>query len=103
MICCGGLGLTQDDITREAIAEVMGVPLRPGPRRSRSALAERFRGRGFPETNYKQADVPVGARTIKPVIGTAPGLICPVGDKVIYAVPGVPAEMREMIDGAIVA
>ncbi len=110
VICCGGLGPTQDDITREAIAEVMGVPLERDPD-IEVALKERFRGRGFPETNYKQADVPVGALTIKPVIGTAPGLICPVrgpagdklaGDRVVYAVPGVPSEMREMIDGAVV-
>ena len=115
VICCGGLGPTQDDITREAIAEVMGVGFERDPT-VEAALRERFRGRGFPETNYKQADVPVGALTIKPVIGTAPGLICPVrrpagdnstgdkstGDRVIYAVPGVPAEMREMIDGTVV-
>ena len=96
VICCGGLGPTQDDITREAIAEVMGVPLARDPEIV-VALKERFRGRDVPDTNYKQADVPVGALTIKPVIGSAPGLICPVrgpaGDKVVYAVPGVPAEM----------
>ena len=105
VICCGGLGLTQDDITREAIAEVMGVPLVRDPGIV-VALKERFRGRDVPETNYKQADVPVGASTITPVIGSAPGLICPVklpsGDKVVYAVPGVPAEMREMVAGAVV-
>ncbi len=110
VICCGGLGPTQDDITREAIAEVMGVPMRRDPD-VEVALAERFKGRDFPPTNYKQADVPIGASIIRPVIGTAPGLICPVrvpvlgpaGEKVIYAVPGVPAEMREMVDGAVVA
>ena len=105
VICCGGLGPTQDDITREAIAEVMGVPLVRDPEIV-VGLKERFRGRDVPDTNYKQADVPVGALTIKPVIGSAPGLICPVkvpgGDKVVYAVPGVPAEMREMVDGAVV-
>jgi nicotinamide-nucleotide amidase len=105
VVCCGGLGPTQDDITREAIAEVMGARLERDPG-IEAALTERFRGRDFPRTNYKQADVPVGALTIKPVIGTAPGLICPVpgpaGDKVVYAVPGVPAEMREMVAGAIV-
>ncbi len=74
--------------------------------RSWSPSKERFRGRDVPDTNYKQADVPVGAVAIKPVIGSAPGLICPVkgpaGDQVIYAVPGVPAEMREMVEGTIV-
>jgi nicotinamide-nucleotide amidase len=51
--------------------------------------------------NLRQADVPVGARTIEQMPGTAPGLVCPVGDKVIYAVPGVPREMREMMEGTI--
>ncbi|MGO9659593.1 MAG: CinA family nicotinamide mononucleotide deamidase-related protein [Acidimicrobiales bacterium] len=105
VICCGGLGPTQDDITREAIAEVMGVPLERHADIV-EALKERFKGRDVPATNYKQADVPVGALTIKPVIGSAPGLICPVkgrgGDKVIYAVPGVPSEMREMVEGTVV-
>ena len=45
--------------------------------------------------NARQADVPVGTSLIEQV-GTAPGLICPVGDQVIYAVPGVPSEMAAM-------
>ncbi|MEY2476478.1 MAG: nicotinamide-nucleotide amidase, partial [Actinomycetota bacterium] len=48
------------------------------------------------------ADVPEGASVIEQVRGTAPGLICPVGHKVVYAVPGVPHEMREMVERAIV-
>ena len=48
--------------------------------------------------NEHQADVPVGATVIPQTIGTAPGLICPVGNKVVYAVPGVPYEMAEMFD-----
>ena len=100
VICCGGLGPTQDDITREAIAEVMGVALRRQPDLV-ARLKERFAGREVPEINYKQADLPVGATPI-PSVGTAPGLICPVGDNVIYAVPGVPSEMREMLTNAVV-
>lgn len=99
VICCGGLGPTQDDITREAIAEVMGVALRRQPDLV-ARLNERFAGREVPEINYKQADLPVGATPI-PSVGTAPGLICPVGDHVIYAVPGVPSEMREMLTNAV--
>jgi nicotinamide-nucleotide amidase len=51
--------------------------------------------------NERQADVPVGAAIIPQRAGTAPGLICPLGRKVIYAVPGVPYEMAEMFDRAI--
>ncbi len=101
VICCGGLGPTQDDITREALAEVMGVPLRRDAALE-AGLRERFKGREVPETNYRQADVPEGARPITALTGTAPGLVCPVGAKVVYAVPGVPAEMREMVGGPVV-
>src|SRR5205807_2104424 len=59
------------------------------------------RGREMAENNLRQADVPPGARVIDQVRGTAPGLICPVGHKVIYAVPGVPYEMTEMMERAI--
>jgi nicotinamide-nucleotide amidase len=100
VICCGGLGPTQDDITREAIAEVMGVGLRREPDLV-ARLNERFAGREIPAINYKQADLPVGATPIT-AVGTAPGLICPVGERVIYAVPGVPSEMREMVANGVV-
>ena len=104
VIVCGGLGPTQDDITREAIVEVMGVELE-----RHSDIGERIRvrfhdrGRGMPENNLRQADVPAGAAIIEQMPGTAPGLVCPVGEQVIYAVPGVPYEMREMFDGTILA
>jgi nicotinamide-nucleotide amidase len=59
------------------------------------------RGRVMSDNNRRQADIPIGASPIPQMPGTAPGLICPVGDKVIYAVPGVPHEMREMMLGTI--
>lgn len=102
VICCGGLGPTQDDITREVIARVMGVELR----RDENVVAKirrmfESRGRIMTDNNRRQADIPIGARIIPDMPGTAPGLICPVGEKVIYAVPGVPHEMREMMLGTI--
>ena len=102
VIVCGGLGPTQDDITREAIAQVMGVELVRHPEIA-DVIRELFasRGRTMPENNLRQADVPAGASIIEQRIGTAPGLICPVGDKVIYAVPGVPYEMKEMLERAV--
>ena len=104
VIVCGGLGPTPDDVTREAIAEVMGVGLE-----RRDDLIEHIReifggrGRPFPENNLRQADVPVGGDVIPNPIGTAPGLQCEVavgggGRKVVYAVPGVPYEMTEMVN-----
>lgn len=102
VIVCGGLGPTQDDITREAIAEVMNVALRRDPViEERIAGFFRQRGRTMASNNARQADVPVGAEVILQVRGTAPGLRCPVGTKVVYAVPGVPHEMMEMFERAI--
>lgn len=102
VIVCGGLGPTHDDVSREAIAEVMGVALRRDEalvERLRERFAER--GREMAASNERQADVPEGATSITQHQGTAPGLICPVGDKVVYAVPGVPHELKEMVDRAV--
>lgn len=102
IIVCGGLGPTHDDITREAIAEVMGVALEYDDEVG-AAIAEMFasRNRRMPEINMRQAMVPKGASIIPQRRGTAPGLICPVGNKVMYAVPGVPFELYEMFERAI--
>ena len=56
----------------------------------------------MPANNLRQADVPEGCHTIAQQPGTAPGLVCPVGAKIIYAVPGVPSEMREMVGGTVI-
>jgi nicotinamide-nucleotide amidase len=102
VIMCGGLGPTHDDLTREAIAEVMGVELV-----MHDDIAQvirnifESRGRRMSDNNLQQAMVPVGATVIHQTRGTAPGLIGPVGDKVIYAVPGVPHEMQDMMERAI--
>jgi competence/damage-inducible protein CinA-like protein len=102
VIVCGGLGPTQDDITREAIAEVMNTELdRDESLVEAIRRAFQARNRQMPDSNLRQADVPRGALPIPQVIGTAPGLICPVGHKVVYAVPGVPYEMEEMFERAI--
>jgi len=102
MIVCGGLGPTQDDITRAALAEVMNVELE----RDEEIVATirrmfESRGRTMPDNNLLQADVPRGATIIAQTRGTAPGLICPVGQKVVYAVPGVPYELTDMFERAI--
>lgn len=103
VIMCGGLGPTHDDLTREAIAEVMGTELSLD-----EAVADTIRAmfasrqRRMPENNLRQALVPDGAIVIAQTRGTAPGLICPIGDKVVYAVPGVPHEMQDMLERAII-
>lgn len=106
VIVCGGLGPTHDDLTRDAIAAVMGVQLE-----MHDDLADRIRemfaarGRYMADNNLRQAMVPAGATAIAQSRGTAPGLICPVQidgvDKVLYAVPGVPHEMKDMVERAI--
>jgi nicotinamide-nucleotide amidase len=102
VIVCGGLGPTQDDITREAIAAVMNVGL-VRDQAVADVITGFFSARGRPmsDNNLRQADVPQGATLIPQVAGTAPGLICPVGNKVVYAVPGVPYEMAEMFQRGI--
>ena len=102
MIVCGGLGPTQDDITRAALAEVMNVELERDEQLV-ATIRRMFetRGRTMPENNLLQADVPRGASVIAQTRGTAPGLICPVGLKVVYAVPGVPYELTDMFERAI--
>lgn len=107
VVLCGGLGPTHDDLTRDAIAAVMGVDLTLDAEVA-EVIRRMFeaRGRTMADNNLRQAMVPVGAAVIGQTRGTAPGLICPVRvdgvDKVMYAVPGVPHEMRDMIERAII-
>jgi nicotinamide-nucleotide amidase len=106
VIVCGGLGPTHDDLTREAIAAVMGVGLVQDDAVA-AVITELFasRGRYMAANNLRQALVPVGATVIPQTRGTAPGLVCPVeidgATKVVYAVPGVPHEMKEMLERAV--
>jgi nicotinamide-nucleotide amidase len=106
VIMCGGLGPTHDDLTREAIAAVMGVELELDGAVA-DTIREMFerRGRRMSENNLRQAMVPAGASIIPQTRGTAPGLICPLTidgvDKVVFAVPGVPHEMYDMFERGI--
>jgi nicotinamide-nucleotide amidase len=103
VIVTGGLGPTQDDVTREAIAAVAGVPLVRRPELE-TWLRERFARMGIArmaDMNLRQADVPEGARYIDNPRGTAPGLIVEVDGKPVYAVPGVPREMEGMLERVV--
>lgn len=103
VLVTGGLGPTQDDITRDALAVALRVDMVRDPE-IETFLFERFAGFGrgeMPRNNLRQADVPVGARTIMPRQGSAPGLVADLAGARVYAVPGVPAEMVEMMEGTI--
>jgi nicotinamide-nucleotide amidase len=102
LIVTGGLGPTQDDVTREAIARVTRRALIRDPT-IEEQLRARFLelGKPMPEVNARQADVPDGATIIETTWGTAPGLIVEHAGGVVYAVPGVPAEMEDMVARAV--
>jgi nicotinamide-nucleotide amidase len=102
VIICGGLGPTHDDLTRDALAQIMNVPLEHNEEVA-EVIRELFakRNRVMAANNMRQAQVPAGATVIPQTRGTAPGLICPVGGKVMYAVPGVPHEMYDMLARAV--
>lgn len=95
----GGLGPTQDDLTREALAQVAGVPLVEDPA-ALEAIAAMFarRNRVMAERNRVQALFPQGASSITNRTGTAPGIWMQVGKATFGCLPGVPSEMRIMFD-----
>ena len=101
VIITGGLGPTPDDITREAVADVLGRPLTRDER-----LAENIRsvfekmGRRMPEDNLRQADLPKGAEPI-PIEGTAPGFFIDDDRGMVFALPGVPWEMEAMLEKTV--
>lgn len=95
----GGLGPTQDDLTREALAKMAGVEL-VFDERSFQQIQQMFarRGRTMPERNRVQALFPAGAEAIPNANGTAPGIWMRSGNCYLAAMPGVPSEMRAMYD-----
>jgi len=97
IIMTGGLGPTSDDLTREAMAEACGRGMYRDPE-SETAIRAFFERRGYAmaEMNLKQADVPEGGSPIPNTCGTAPGVFLEHGGRLLFAVPGVPREMREM-------
>lgn len=97
VLITGGLGPTQDDLTREALAKAAGVELyfdEESLRQTQELFARR--GRAMPERNRVQAYFPVGSEPIPNANGTAPGVWMAVGKTVVAAMPGVPSEMYAM-------
>jgi nicotinamide-nucleotide amidase len=97
VVSCGGLGPTEDDRTREIVAEVLGRRLKRNDEILRE-IQERFRkfGRTMPEVNARQAMVPEGAEPLENTRGTAPGLWLETDGKVVVLLPGPPAELQPM-------
>ena len=99
IVLTGGLGPTEDDLTREVVAEVLGLPLSEDAAIT-EAIRRRFAMRGWkmPEINRRQAMVPRGAAVLANANGTAPGLWIDFGEKAIALLPGPPREMRPMLE-----
>ena len=97
LVVCGGLGPTDDDLTRETVADVLSRPLTEDPSIVEH-LRARFAARGWtmPENNRRQAAVPEGALVLDNPRGTAPGLWLEVGDRVVVLLPGPPRELEPM-------
>ncbi|MCH2514268.1 MAG: CinA family nicotinamide mononucleotide deamidase-related protein [Dehalococcoidia bacterium] len=99
----GGIGPTQDDLTREAIAKVTGrkVVTDPG---SLLELRERFQKRGFilTKNNERQAQIPDGAIVVRNPNGTAPAFIVETDRGVTISLPGVPFEMKWLVENEVI-
>jgi len=102
LVVTGGLGPTEDDVTRDAVAQVLGVPFDVSDEvveRLRARFAKR--GMAMPENNLRQAMVPRGAVMIENANGTAPGLWLEHGRAKIALLPGPPREMKPMLEAII--
>ncbi len=99
IILTGGLGPTPDDLTREGVAEGLGRQLVRDPA-IESRLRDRFdrMGREMPPSNLRQADILTGGCEVIEGEGTAPGLLIREESRLIYLLPGVPSELRYMVE-----
>jgi len=102
VVISGGLGPTDDDLTRQAMAAFLGVELEL--HEDLLAAIRRFfehRGVVMPARNAIQAHIPAGAKAIENETGTAPGIEAQRGEVVLFALPGVPSEMERMLEVAV--
>jgi competence/damage-inducible protein CinA-like protein len=103
VITTGGLGPTVGDATREGIAHAIGVPMEFRPELWEQ-IEDRFALFGYTptENNRRQANLPKGAKAIANPIGTAPGFIVDTEESVVIALPGVPAEMKLLLETDVI-
>ena len=104
VIVTGGLGPTEDDITREVIASVLGLPLET-EQTVFEEIEKRFTERSLrmPEINRRQAEVPRGAKILKNMNGTAPGLILECETATVVLLPGPPRELQPMFQHDVIS
>lgn len=102
VLCTGGLGPTADDLTRDALAHVLGVEM-DCDAEILEDLKARFARRGIVmrDNNTRQAFVPRGATTLRNANGTAPGLLARIDGTLLVLLPGPPREMKPMLDRLI--
>ena len=102
VLLSGGLGPTKDDLTKETVAEVLGVPLVEDAA-SRQLIADYFAERGMTptENNWKQALIPQGAKAIQNNNGTAPGIAAHNNGRYVFLMPGPPNELKPMFVDSI--
>ncbi len=102
LILTGGLGPTQDDLTKEAVSELLGKELLLDEKITEQIQNKIFHHRIHREAIVKQAMIPLSAQIIPNRIGTAPGIIFEENKKTIILLPGVPQELRVMVDERVV-
>ncbi|MEM6334508.1 MAG: competence/damage-inducible protein A [Planctomycetota bacterium] len=103
VLISGGLGPTEDDLTRQALADAMGQKLAEDePSLQRLAAWFDDRGRRMPDRNRVQCLIPRTAQPIDNPRGTAPGIHAHLDKAEVFSVPGVPREMRGMVDDVVI-
>jgi nicotinamide-nucleotide amidase len=102
VITSGGLGPTDDDVTRQAVAAALDLTMTTD-QSVLASIAARFARRGIPmpPNNVRQAHVPTGAVVLPNPVGTAPGLWIDAGERAVVLLPGPPREMRALLDGDV--
>lgn len=98
LIITGGMGPTDDDLTVKAVADAFGLELHRSPEAERMVRQrQEVYGLGFPESAFKQADIPTGAVPVLNTAGIAPGVVLRAGGGAVVCVPGVPSESAALL------